>query len=47
MFKLYKWLAYYIVKPYNKFQHLIKCLAIYLAQQNKKAEKKLKNGKIK
>src|SRR4051812_8930385 len=40
MFKLYKWLAYYIVKPHKKFQHLIKCLAIYLAQQKKITEKK-------
>src|SRR4051812_30906356 len=32
---------------HKKFQHLIKCLAIYLAQRNKKAEKKTERKKEK
>src|SRR4051812_44295112 len=31
--------------PHKKFQHLIKCLAIYLAQQNKKGRKENRKEK--
>src|SRR3954467_4760449 len=27
MFKVYKWLVYCLVRPYKRFEHLIKCLA--------------------
>src|SRR4051812_31981435 len=33
--------------PHKKFQHLLKCLAIYLAQQNKKTERKQKRKREK
>src|SRR3954468_10314212 len=35
MFKVYKWLGYYLLRPYKRFEHLLKCLAIYFAKLNK------------
>src|SRR4051812_15582701 len=40
MLKLYKWLVYIIMRPYKKFQHLIKCLAIYFSTARQMSEKK-------
>src|ERR1041385_2771239 len=45
MSKLYKWLAIYILRPYKNFGHLIKCLAIFLARQNKRQKRKNKGKK--
>src|SRR3954464_526227 len=35
MFKVYKWLGYYLLRPYKRFEHLLKYLAIYFAKFNK------------
>src|SRR3954467_714399 len=35
MFKVYKWLGYYLLRPYKRFEHLLKYLAIYFAKLNK------------
>src|SRR4051812_19433397 len=35
MFKVYKWLGYYLLRPYKRFEHLLKFLAIYFAKLNK------------
>src|SRR4051812_48963938 len=51
MFRLYKWLVYIFIKPYKKFQHFIKCLAIFNSmakQMSEETEKKNRKerGKI-
>ena len=38
--KLYKWLVYYIMNPYKKFLHFIKCLAIFNSMAKHITEKK-------
>src|ERR1041385_467110 len=49
MFKLYKWLAYYIVKPCKKFQHFIKWFSILFSStktnSRRKTEKKIEKRK--
>src|SRR4051812_28822032 len=47
MFKVYKWLVYCFMRPYKYYEHLIKCLAIFLAKQNKCQKKTEKRNKEK
>src|ERR1041385_8498446 len=44
MFKLYKWLAYYIVMSHKKFQHFIKWFGIFIRAKTNMQKNK---GKIK
>ena len=44
VFKLYKWLVYYIKRPYKKFQHFRKWLGILFNRRKQMSEKK--KGKI-
>src|SRR4051812_28827389 len=45
MFKLCKWLIQYMFRPYKKFEHLMKCLDIFIKWAKQMSEKK--KGKIK
>src|ERR1041384_5860922 len=50
MFKLHKWLLYFIIRPHKKFQHFKKCLAIFIRllnylQKNKKRKERLNRQK--
>src|SRR4051812_4699574 len=40
MFKLCKWLIQYMVRPYKKFEHLIKCLHIFIKWAKQMSEKR-------